>query len=102
MQFIPFNNIENLTIYYDTKYYDFIDGFHIKEIFNVEKEDILCVFNLNNYKNALGEENYIKILNTKKIIINNLNYNTELSYITINIKSNELFVYYNIKEENHG
>jgi len=93
----PFDNIDNLTIYHNKKYYDFIDGIHIKEIFNVEN-DILCVFYLNNYKNCFDDCKYIDILYTNKIIINNLNYNTKLSYITINHKSNELLVLYNITE----
>lgn len=99
--YIPFNNIEDLTIYKNSKYYNFIDGFHIKEIFSVGN-DILCVFYLNNYKNSIRDMDYLDLLETKKITINNLNYNTELSYITLNIKSDELFVYYDVKEENNG
>jgi hypothetical protein len=93
MNVIPFDNIEYLTIYKNTKYYQFIDIIHIKEIFNVEN-DILCVFYLEKVKNLFGDVNYIDLFYTSKVTINNLIYSVDLKYITINEKSNELFVYY--------
>lgn len=93
MNVIPFDNIEYLTIYKNTKYYQFIDVIHIKEIFNVEN-DILCVFYLEKVKNLFADINYIDLFYTSKLTINNLIYSVDLKYITINEKSNELFVYY--------
>lgn len=93
MNIIPFDNIEYLTIYKNTKYYQFIDVIHIKEIFNVEN-DILCVFYLEKVKNLFADINYIDLFYTSKLTINNLIYSVDLKYITINEKNNELFVYY--------
>jgi hypothetical protein len=98
MNVIPFDNIEYLTIYKNTKYYQFIDIIHIKEIFNVEN-DILCVFYLEKVKNLFGDVNYIDLFYTSKVTINNLIYSVDLKYITINEKSNELFVYYIVINE---
>jgi hypothetical protein len=88
-----FDDIQYLTIYKNTNYYQFIDLVHIKEIFNVDN-DILCVFHLDKVKNLFADINYIDVLYTTKLTINNLIYSTDLKYITINEKSNELLVYY--------
>jgi hypothetical protein len=88
----PFKEIECLTIYKETKYYYLHDNIHIKEIFNINN-DILCVYNLNKIKESF-KDNYIDYMYTSKLTINNLIYNVDLKYITINEKSNELFVYY--------
>lgn len=88
-----FDDIEYLTIYKNTIYYQFMDLIHIKEIFNVDN-DILCVFHLDKVKNLFADINYIDLLYTNKLTINNLIYSTDLKYITINEKNNELLVYY--------
>lgn len=98
MDIIPFNDIEYLTIYKNTKYYEFKDIIDIKEIFSIG-DDIICVFNLNKFKEFFVNSNYIDVLYTTKITINNLIYKTDLKYITINEKSNELFVYYIVIDE---
>lgn len=93
----PFKDIEYLTIYKDTKYYQLVDNVDIKEIFNIN-EDILCVYNLNKIKNMF-DVCYIDYMYTNRITINNLMYNVNVRYITINEKSNELLVYYDIINE---
>lgn len=93
MSLTTFDDIDYLTIYKNTKYYQFIDLIHIKDIFNIDN-DILCVFYLDKVKNLFGDINYIDLFYTKKLTINNLIYSTDLKYITINEKSNELLVYY--------
>lgn len=98
MHFKSFDNIEYLTIYKNTKYYQFIDLIHIKEIYSVDN-DILCVFYLDKVKNLFADINYIDVLYSNKVTINNLIYSTDLKYITINEKSNELLVYYIINNE---
>jgi hypothetical protein len=95
MDIKPFDHIEYLTVYKNTKYYQFIDLIHIKEIFNINN-DILCVFHLKKVKNLFADVNYIDVFYTSKVTINNLIYSTELKYITINESTSELFVYYNI------
>jgi hypothetical protein len=89
----PFDNIEYVTVYKNTKYYQFIDLVHIKDIFNVDN-DILCVFYLDKVKNLFADVNYIDLFYSSKVTVNNLIYSTDLKYITINEKTNELFVYY--------
>lgn len=88
----PFKNIEYLTIYKDTKYYQLTDSIDIKEIFNINN-DILCVYYLDKIKN-LFKDCYVDYMYSNKLTINNLTYNVKLKYITINENSNELFVYY--------
>lgn len=88
----PFKQIEYLTIYKNTNYYQLNDFVDIKEIFNIG-DDLLCVYNLDKIKNLFGSE-YIEYMYTNKLTINSLVYNVDLKYITINEKSNELFVYY--------
>lgn len=98
MDIIPFKDIEYLTIYKNTKYYEFLDSIHVKEIFSIG-DDIICVFNLDKFKEIFVNSNYIDVLYTTKVTINNLIYKTDLKYITINEKSNELFVYYIVIDE---
>jgi hypothetical protein len=98
MNIKPFDNIEYVTLYHNTKYYQFVDNIHIKEIFNIEN-DILCVFYLDKVKNLFAEINFIDVLYSTKFTINNLIYATDLKYITINEKSNELIVYYIVLED---
>jgi hypothetical protein len=93
MNIKPFDNIEYMTIYKNTKYYQLIDIIHIKEIFSIDN-DILCVLHLKKIKELFGDSNYIDLFYTSKLTINNLIYTTDLKYITINEKTNELFVYY--------
>jgi hypothetical protein len=93
MKYKAFDNIEYLTIYKNTKYFQFIDNVHINEIFNVG-DDVLCVYNLKNIREYFKGLNYIDYMYTNMITINNLIYSVDLKYITINEKTNELFVYY--------
>jgi hypothetical protein len=93
----PFNEIEYLTIYKETKYYQLSDNIDIKEIFNI-KDDILCVFYLDKIK-KIFKDCYIDYMYTNKLTINNLTYCVDLKYITINEKSNELFVYYIVNDD---
>jgi hypothetical protein len=94
----PFVNIEYLTIYYNMKYYQLYDNIHIKEIFSIN-DDILCVFYLDKFRKTFGNCKYIDLLYSRKITINNLIYKTDCKYITINEKSNELFVYYIVNND---
>jgi hypothetical protein len=93
----PFKEIEYLTIYKNTNYYQLSDNIEIKEIFNVN-EDILCVYYLDKIKNFF-KDNYIDYMYTNKLTINNLIYNVNLSYITINENSGELLVYYKVNND---
>lgn len=98
MDLKPFYNIEYLTIYKNNVYYHFIDNIHIKEIFSVDN-DIICIFKLNKFRESIVDVNYIDVLYTNKITINNLIYKTDVKYITINEKTDELFIYYIIINE---
>jgi len=93
----PFKNIEYLTIYKNSNYYELDDNIHIKEIFNVN-EDLLCVYYLDKIKEIFNDK-YIDNMYSNKITINNLIYRVDLKYITINEKSNELFVYYIVNND---
>ena len=93
----PFELIEYLTLYKNTKYYQLSDGIEVKEIFNIG-EDILCVYYLDKMKKHF-KKSFIDYMYISKLTINDLIYNVELKYITINEKSNELFVYYIVNND---
>lgn len=93
----PFKHIEYVTIYKDSKYYQLMDNIEIKEIFNIN-DDILCVYYLDKIKEYF-KGNYIDYMYISKLTINNLIYKVDIKYITINEKSNELFVYYIVKND---